>query len=65
MRAWSEMGVFQFALPRGERQLDVYMGATTFPVSIRAPAWGATVVVEQQHFVAGFQFALPRGERRR
>ena len=33
---------FQFALPHGERLLDTYQILRLMPVSIRAPAWGAT-----------------------
>ena len=34
---------FQFALPRGERRATVTISMTVGSVSIRAPAWGATI----------------------
>ena len=35
--------MFQFALPRGERRILFEVIEEGLPVSIRAPAWGATV----------------------
>ena len=55
---------FQSALPHGERQAGRHGAADALPVSIRAPAWGATM----RQWVMGrdgvFQSALPHGERR-
>ena len=35
--------LFQFALPRGERQHTIEIKTFNAEVSIRAPAWGATI----------------------
>ena len=39
------------------------LAARPCPVSIRAPAWGATWLTTTMSCFGGFQFALPRGER--
>ena len=54
---------FQFALPRGERRWPPWPNCRHRSVSIRAPAWGATMSEMSSAYSWPFQFALPRGER--
>ena len=57
---------FQSALPRGERLPTAAPAAQQAPVSIRAPAGGATRLLRGgMRRPRQFQSALPRGERRR
>ncbi len=55
--------VFQSTLPRGERP-PARQSPGLLPVSIHAPARGATVVASLTYALAWFQSTLPRGERR-
>ena len=43
--AWTARDLFQFALPRGERRCGAQSCPASRPVSIRAPAWGATATL--------------------
>ena len=54
---------FQSPLPRGERPVRVMPVAPHQPISIRAPARGATAAGMFRIFTPLFQSALPRGER--
>ena len=54
---------FQSALPRGERQLRQAYQQPAHPISIRAPARGATYFSLYSVNLPQFQSALPRGER--
>ena len=55
--------LFQSALPRGERHVNTACTPERFPISIRAPARGATSITVQSVSARLFQSALPRGER--
>ena len=55
--------MFQFALPHGERRGRCLPRLQRRAVSIRAPAWGATLGYLRSSHGAKFQFALPHGER--
>ena len=55
--------MFQFTLPRGERQKVTGPAAEAHYVSIHAPAWGATRRPGIAQGWLEFQFTLPRGER--
>ena len=56
--------VFQSTHPRGVRHLGLRLQQTVHPVSIHAPAWGATVLLPgQAGFPDGFQSTHPRGVR--
>ena len=55
---------FQSSLPRGERQVSVFRAFLDMPISILAPARGATRAVCRCDLAAlRFQSSLPRGER--
>ena len=54
--------LFQSAPPRGGRPLALICAGTT-KVSIRAPAWGATLGSTSSHTQLWFQSAPPRGGR--
>ena len=55
--------MFQSTLPRGERLFLLRSGKTLIPVSIHAPARGATTVPVVAVRMGRFQSTLPRGER--
>ena len=56
---------FQSALPRGERLKRQHFFLGSLIISIRAPAWGATLPSKIALTISVlFQSALPRGERR-
>ena len=62
---WSSVQVFQSTHPRGVRPVHAVHAAPHGPVSIHAPAWGATTLLETA--VCGalmFQSTHPRGVRR-
>ena len=59
----SEMFQFRSALPRGERRHMDYNVSSHRPVSIRAPARGATQIKRPLSVAIVFRSALPRGER--
>ena len=55
---------FQFTHPRGVRHKSILRFFQSKPVSIHAPAWGATGKVPCRALVCGkFQFTHPRGVR--
>ena len=52
--------MFQFALPHGERRQRVSRAVVVTPVSIRAPAWGATSCTSPGWWRRWFQFVPSR-----
>ena len=56
--------LFQSTLPRGERRRARFPFLLSNPISIHAPARGATEVMGTASFDVLFQSTLPRGERR-
>ena len=55
---------FQFTRPRGARPTPTPPHAMSEPVSIHAPAWGATLLCDGVfQFLDPFQFTRPRGAR--
>ena len=56
---------FQSTLPRGERLLILDRFPTRIPISIHAPARGATQWLSFDRCYSQFQSTLPRGERPR
>ncbi len=55
--------LFQSTLPRGERHRHDIEDRNGIPVSIHAPAWGATFCCTFIISHSAFQSTLPRGER--
>ena len=56
--------IFQSTLPRGERRGLAAESFLSFPISIHAPARGATLSLLKSALIQKFQSTLPRGERR-
>ena len=56
------VGVFQFALPRGERRRRHCNGAASGGFNSRSRV-GSDVLAAVIGYLCWFQFALPRGER--
>ena len=54
---------FQSTLPRRERREDGKLYVKKYPISIHAPAKGATDSISEMDTMAKFQSTLPRRER--
>ena len=55
--------IFQSTLPHGERLMELVNEYHSYPISIHAPAWGATSIFYFRRFDIVFQSTLPHGER--
>ena len=63
-RIWSSPHTFQSTLPHGERRRRLRSFSARPPISIHAPARGATETWTVQRVTFLFQSTLPHGERR-